>query len=90
MKHNTIKPLDEEALRKSVLKTKKAVILEDNIKAGGVGEAIISVLAGEAVKLFSVSFPDCFVEHGSPDELYKKYRMDSSSAAEDIKKEFNL
>ena len=32
----------------------------------------------------SVCFPDRFVEHGLPEELYEKYGMDAASVAEKV------
>ncbi|HTF04043.1 MAG TPA: transketolase family protein [Bacteroidia bacterium] len=76
---HTIKPLDAEAVLKSVRKTKCAVSAEEHNRWGGLGESIASVLAGNfPAPLEMVAVNDTFGESGTPDELMKKYGLDST------------
>lgn len=80
---HTIKPLDEEAILKSVAKTGCAVSAEEHNKLGGLGESISHVLScNDAKPLEIVAVQDTFGESGTPDELMKKYGL----TAEDIVK----
>ncbi len=75
---HTIKPLDSEAVLKSVRKTKCAVSAEEHNRWGGLGESIASVLSGNLpAPLEMVAVNDTFGESGTPDELMKKYGLDS-------------
>jgi len=85
---HTIKPLDEEAILKSIRKTKCAVTAEEHNIIGGLGDAIAQV----AVKNFPVPIEyvgtkDTFGESGKPTDLLKKYGLDVPdivSAAEKV------
>lgn len=75
---HTIKPLDAEAVLSSVRKTKCAVSAEEHNRWGGLGESIASVLAGSfPAPLEMVAVNDTFGESGTPDELMKKYGLDT-------------
>ena len=82
-----VKPLDEERIIKSTEKYPLIVTLEDNVLAGGVGEAIKHIAADKDVKVISIGWPDNFIEHGTCEELYHRYGMDPESIAERIEKE---
>ena len=76
---HTIKPLDAESVLKSVRKTKCAVSAEEHNRWGGLGESISSVLSGRfPAPLEMVAVNDSFGESGTPDELMKKYGLDTS------------
>ena len=82
-----IKPLDTEGIRKSVLKTKKCVVLECGTASGGLGEAVATALSNTDVKILLKNIPDTFVEHGKVPELMKKQRIDFYSVYEDVMEE---
>lgn len=82
-----LNPLDETEIKESVLKTKKAVILENGVSAGGIGESISALLKNTDVKIILKNIPDVFLEHGSIKELMEKTGLDANSVAKDIKKE---
>lgn len=74
---HTIKPLDEEAILRSIRKTGCAVTAEEHNIYGGMGDAVAQV----AAKHFPVPFEyigtkDTFGESGKPDDLMKKYGLD--------------
>ena len=59
--------------------------LEDGALSGGFGEGAARCLKERRVIPFA--WPDCFVEHGSPEELYRKYKLDKEGIAERIAEE---
>jgi transketolase len=74
---HTIKPLDNEAIIRSIRKTKCAVTVEEHNIFGGMGDAVAQV----AVKNFPIPIEyvgtkDTFGESGTPAELLKKYGLD--------------
>lgn len=80
---HTIKPLDAQSVLNSVRKTKCAVSAEEHNRWGGLGESIASVLAGDfPAPLEMVAVNDTFGESGTPDELLKKYGLDSVNIVE--------
>lgn len=84
---HTIKPLDQESVLNSVRKTKCAVSAEEHNRWGGLGESIASVLASEfPAPLEMVAVNDSFGESGTPDELMKKYGLDSVDIVEAVMK----
>ena len=74
---HTIKPLDEEAVLKSIKKTKCVVTAEEHNIIGGLGDAIAQVAAkNHPVPIEYVGTKDTFGESGIPKELLKKYGLD--------------
>ena len=75
---HTIKPLDEEAILKSVTKTGCIVSAEEHQIAGGLGESIAQVLSrNNPLPQEFVAVNDSFGESGSPAELMEKYGLDT-------------
>lgn len=84
---HTIKPLDEEAILKSVTKTGCAVSAEEHLMNGGLGDSIAQLLARKLPRpLEMVAVDDKFGESGKPEELMKKYGLDSTNVVEAVKK----
>lgn len=74
---HTIKPLDEEAVLKSLRKTKCAVTAEEHNIIGGLGDAIAQCAAKHfPVPIEMVGTKDTFGESGTPAQLLKKYGLD--------------
>jgi len=74
---HTIKPLDEEAIIKSIKKTKCAVTAEEHNVIGGMGDAISQCAARHfPIPIEFIGTQDTFGESGTPMELLKKYKMD--------------
>lgn len=82
----TIKPLDEAAVIASAMKTKHIITIEDNVKTGGMGSMIATLLKEKQVecKFRIFAFPDEPVTHGSIDELDKLYGLDAISIVSKI------
>ena len=86
----SIKPLDETLVLKAAKETAGIVTCEDHQVAGGLGSAVSELLAEQQpTKIARIGLRDSFGESGNPDDLYKKFEMDSvaiSNAAKEIVK----
>lgn len=78
---HTIKPLDEEAVMKAVLETRRIITIEDHNVFGGLGSAVADVIAasGKGCAFEKVGIPDCYCVVGYPEDLYCHYGMDCDS-----------
>lgn len=77
---HTIKPLDTQAILKSVAKTKCVVTAEEHMIAGGLGESVAQVLTRNLlVPQEFVAVDDTFGESGTPMELMTKYGIDTDN-----------
>lgn len=75
---HTIKPLDEDAVLKSVGKTGCVVTAEEHNRYGGLGDSIAQVLTrNNPVPQEYVAVNDSFGESGTPDQLMKKYGLET-------------
>lgn len=84
---HTIKPLDDEAILKSITKTGCAVSAEEHLMNGGLGDSIAQLLARKLpTPLEMVAVNDSFGESGKPEELLKKYGLEASNVVEAVKK----
>lgn len=84
---HTIKPLDEEAVLKSVAKTNCVVTAEEHMMNGGLGESVAGVLSrNNPVPQEYVAVNDKFGESGKPDELMAKYGIDTPNIVEAAQK----
>ena len=73
---HTIKPLDEEAILKSVSKTGCAVTAEEHNRIGGLGDSVAQVLIKhKLVPQEYVAVDDSFGESGTPAQLMEKYGL---------------
>jgi transketolase len=86
---HTIKPLDSEAILKSVAKTKCAVFCEEHNRIGGLGSSVAALLAQELpTPIEFVAVNDSFGESGTPDQLLTKYGLDTPNVIEAARKVF--
>ncbi|MCF8332331.1 MAG: transketolase family protein, partial [Bacteroidales bacterium] len=73
---HTIKPLDEEAIRKSAQKTGCVVTAEEHMLNGGLGDSVAQTLVkNNPLPMEMIGVRDTFGESGKPDELMKKYGL---------------
>jgi transketolase len=73
---HTIKPIDSEAIIKLAKETKHIVTVEEHQKHGGMGSAVVEVLAQELpVPVEFVGVDDKFGQSGEPNELIEHYKM---------------
>ncbi len=82
------KPIDFDSI-KEVLKNKKIktlLVLEENVKSGGIGQDVENYIFDNGyditVKLFSL--PDAYVEHGSVDKLREILHINSDSIIKEV------
>jgi transketolase len=84
---HTIKPLDAEAVLKSVRKTGCVVTCEEHNMHGGLGDAIAHVLTSNyPAPQEYVAVKDTFGESGTPDQLMKKYGLEAVNIVEAVGK----
>jgi transketolase len=77
---HTIKPLDDEAILKSVRKTKCVVTAEEHQMNGGLGDSVAQLLARNfPTPQEYVAVNDSFGESGTPDQLMTKYGLDTAN-----------
>jgi transketolase len=75
---HTIKPLDTEAVLRSIRKTKCAVTAEEHNIIGGLGDSIAQVAARHfPIPIEYVGTNDTFGESGTPAQLLKKYGLEA-------------
>lgn len=84
---HTIKPLDEEAILKSVAKTGCIVTAEEHNYLGGLGESVARVLSVHhpAPQEF-IATKDTFGESGTPAQLMDKYELNSAAIIKAVQK----
>ncbi len=84
---HTIKPLDDEAILKSVAKTGCVVTAEEHNYLGGLGESVARVLVqNNPVPQEFVAVNDTFGESGVPAKLMEKYGLTSEAIIKKAKK----
>ncbi|MCW3075899.1 MAG: Transketolase, partial [Bacteroidetes bacterium] len=84
---HTIKPLDEEAILKSVGKTRCVVTAEEHQMNGGLGDSIAQLLGRKLpMPQEFVAVNDSFGESGTPDELMTKYGLDTVNIISAVEK----
>lgn len=84
---HTIKPLDEEAVLKSVEKTGCVVTAEEHNRIGGLGDSIAQVLVKHKLAPQEyVAVDDSFGESGTPAQLLEKYGLTAKHIVEAAKR----
>ena len=83
---HTIKPLDEELVAASAVKTGKVVTVEEHSVIGGLGSAVCDALCEKApVRVMKIGINDRFGESGPGAELVKRYGLDAESIYKKVK-----
>jgi len=80
------KPLDKELILDAAKRTKKMVIVEENVLSGGFGTAVLELLERAEVsdiKVKRLGIPDEFVTHGKQDLLRSIYHLDAMGIAKE-------
>ena len=84
---HTIKPLDEEAILKSVKKTGCIVTAEEHNIIGGLGESVSrTLILNHLVPQEFVAVNDSFGESGTPDQLMEKYKLNNQAIVEAVER----
>lgn len=82
---HTIKPLDEEAILKSLAKTRCIVTAEEHNILGGLGESVSRLLAQkDPLPQEFVAVNDTFGESGTPAQLMDKYQLNAAAIVEAV------
>jgi 1-deoxy-D-xylulose-5-phosphate synthase len=81
------KPLDEALLHEVFAKYNKVLTVEDGTVVGGFGSAILEFMNLHKYKadVEILGIPDKIIEHGSPKELHRECKYDSTAIAETIR-----
>ena len=76
-----LKPLDEEMLHEIGQRFKKIVTIEDGVRKGGMGTAVMEWMCdhGYHPAIQRLGIPDHFVEHGTVEELRRIVGIDKES-----------
>ena len=77
-----IKPFPKTQIKKSIIKTKKVITIEDGTIIGGLSTIIKELIIDENlnnIKVKSFAYPDQFIPHGTINELEKKYKLDEET-----------
>ncbi|MBW2364746.1 MAG: hypothetical protein JRF25_06665 [Deltaproteobacteria bacterium] len=88
-----VKPLDVDMIASLVKKIPRVITVEENVRQGGFGSAVIECLNDQGLKDFSLirlGIPDVFVEHGPQDLLRSKFGIDSNGIINAAQKILNL
>lgn len=74
-----VKPIDEEILKEVFEKFEHVITVEDGVIQGGFGSAVLEFMVqdGYASKIRLLGIPDKFIEHGTPEELYRECGIDT-------------
>ena len=87
-----LKPIDTDILRQVGENFKYVVTLEDGCVSGGLGSAVVEYMSENGynpiIKIMGI--PDKFIEHGTPEELYRVCGMDKDGVLNAILKFKNL
>ena len=81
-----VKPLDEKLLQDIGSKFNKIITIEDGVRNGGMGSAVMEWMAdhGFRPQIVRMGLPDAFVEHGSVAQLRKLVGLDADSIRKEI------
>ena len=81
-----VKPLDENLLQEIGSKFNKIITIEDGVRNGGMGSAVMEWMAdhGFRPQIVRMGLPDAFVEHGSVAELRQLVGLDAESIRKEI------
>ncbi|MCI8383892.1 MAG: 1-deoxy-D-xylulose-5-phosphate synthase [Clostridia bacterium] len=83
-----LKPIDKITIQQSIEKTKKVITMEDGTIVNGLGTAVLEIIREENlenIKSKIYAYPDQYIEHGTVEELEKKYGLDVETIKKDIK-----
>lgn len=79
------KPLDEELLLRLARTTGGIITVEENVRAGGFGDAVLALLADHHLAdrfVTALTMPDEIVEHGPQTTMRERYGVDAKGIAE--------
>ncbi|MEM6277556.1 MAG: 1-deoxy-D-xylulose-5-phosphate synthase [Pseudomonadota bacterium] len=77
------KPLDHDLLA-TLARTHEALITVEEGAAGGFG-AHVSAAIGTAIPVHAMTLPDRFIDHGTPEEMYRDAGLDAASIVQKVR-----
>ena len=80
-----VKPLDTERIISLARRIPRIITVEENVRQGGFGSAVLECLSDAGVMGFAVErigIRDTFVEHGAPQILRARYGVDATAIAQ--------
>lgn len=84
---HTIKPIDEELIKKAAKETKRIVTAEEHSIIGGLGSAVLEAISEKCpVPVIRIGVKDTFGESGKPNELLEKYGLTEKEIVEAVNK----
>jgi len=74
---HTVKPLDENLVKKCAKETKAIITAEEHSIIGGLGAAVAETIAekGSSTSFLRMGIKDRFCESGDPEDLWEKYEL---------------
>lgn len=83
-----LKPLDEQTLIEIFKNHQRIITIEDGVKKGGFGSAILEFAAEQNISkpITVLGLPDQFIEHGSIKVLKKEVGLDTAGLVDTLKK----
>ncbi|HLP03916.1 MAG TPA: transketolase C-terminal domain-containing protein, partial [Paludibacter sp.] len=83
-----LKPLDKEMLQEIGKKFTQVITIEDGVIQGGFGSSVLEFLSDNKhhTQVVRLGIQDNFIEHGTPEELYKMIGLDETGIASSIEK----
>ena len=87
---HTIRPLDKEAIRASVAKTRHVIVLEEHMRSGGLGDEVLRAVRNlPEVRLEYLAIPDVFVTgYGSYDDHCDACGLTPQGLMETVERQF--
>jgi 1-deoxy-D-xylulose-5-phosphate synthase len=81
-----LKPLDEELLTEVGSRFDRIVTVEDGVRSGGMGSAVLEWMNdhGYHPDIVRMGLPDTFVEHGTVEELLHICHLDKPAVRETV------
>lgn len=85
-----VKPIDTHAIKKVCASHKTIITIEDGVRHGGFGTAVLEAAADIQFKgkIIRLGIEDEFIPHGTQEELYAFCKLDKQSIIEVLKDEF--
>ncbi len=78
------KPLDSELVARYARSTAGVITVEENVRAGGFGDAVLEALADAGIAdrcLANLTMPDAIVDHGPQDTFRQLHHVDGAGIA---------
>lgn len=83
-----VKPLDEPMLSRVLTRSRYVLTAEENVLSGGFGSAVLEFAARFVpryrAEIETVALPDKFIEHGSQEELRRRYGLTADALVQRV------